>query len=199
MKIVISKALVAAVTNIAEIHGEVIVPANALKLEGAVPVDILDEFSTALKGMLFKDDIPRIPEIGMMQWHTEYENASMAIGGMKFNNVEVSKITFSPEPGFYVSLVLTVKVHADEERAGKLAALLKHTVKVTLEKMTQKAIQEVEDPEAAQQPQLPAITPLLTSEKLDEVAKAKETKKPKAKKTKKVEKVAAVEPATAND
>lgn len=147
MKLTLDEAYVSAVTNLMENHGEDLVPAKALKLTATASAFVMDQFSSALEGTLFAKDLPRIPEIGSVRLRAEYENAHFAINGLKFTRAEVSKIEFEPKAGSLVGLVLTVKVTPDEAQAGKLDALLKHTTKVVLEKMTQKPLVEDEEPD----------------------------------------------------
>lgn len=172
MKLTANDALVTAITNLGENHGEEIVPATAIRLECQVPPRILDQFSRHLRPMLFKDDIPLVPEIGAIHWTAEYEKARFFIDAMEFNAADVKKISFSPRAGFLVDLALTVKVTADEKQRGKLTGLIKKEVKFVLEKMTQVRIEdaEEEDPEDEEAPagkkkgkqqDLPEITPLL--------------------------------------
>jgi hypothetical protein len=183
VKISVNDALVTATTPIAENHGqEEIVHGISMRFECQVPPRALQQLSRKLPKMFFaEDDIPTEPNLGEAKWRLEYENAHVFVNGQEFHGVDVKKITVEARAGFLVDLGFSLKIMCDDEARGKLTGLLKHEVKVVIEKATQKRIEDpAEDGEDGtkgngKQGALPEITPLLTKEKLDEAA-AKRTK-----------------------
>jgi hypothetical protein len=156
VKIVIAKASVTAVTPIMEKHGKgkeaELVPGVAVTLAGQVPPELLNEFNARLLPALFEKDIPTLPEVGEIAWIPQYENAAFTIHGLKFSSADVKKIIFAALPGYLLDFKCTVKVtNPGDELSGKLNGLLRHEVKVRLEKMTQKVLDpdegEEEDPQ----------------------------------------------------
>jgi hypothetical protein len=179
MKITATDALVTAVTTLGENHGEDVVVALAVRLECQVLPRMLHQFDRKLLPLLFTDDIPTVPGINVIKWKFEYEKAAAMIGGLQFAGADVKNIKISPRAGFLIDLGLTVKVYGDADMRGKLTGLIKKKVNLSLEKMTQKTIEEAvdeaeeQDPEDSRQGSIPQITPLLDKNGKPNAARAK--------------------------
>lgn len=147
MKLSANDALVVAVTNLGENHGEEIVPATSIKLRFRMVPRLLNQFSRHLPTMIFDEQqVPRVPELGSLHWKPEYEKAAFSIAGQQFTKADVKKISFWATDGFMVEVELSVKVNADEDGRGVLTGLVKQEVIFALEKMTQKRIEDAAEP-----------------------------------------------------
>jgi len=168
MKLAMPLAYVGAVTNLMLNHGSgedaELVPAKALQLRAEVSPEILDQLREGLADKFFEAAVPKaprvpsIPELEVMNWKTEYERGTLAINladtdGLAFDDeditltgVTVKSITFEPLATGMVDFKVSAIVETDEETGGKLAALLKHTVKATFSKLTQKPLAAPDKP-----------------------------------------------------
>lgn len=164
MKLVLPVAYVAAVTNLMLNVGEDLVPATALKLEAEVDPRFLEELRIGLFGKFFDEPakeapaVPSIPELATLVWKTEYEKGTLTLflgdtQGLAFEDpelrhpgVDVKAIEFEPLATGRLSFRATAIIRADEEGRGKLSALLKHEVRATFSKLTQKPLLEPKKP-----------------------------------------------------
>lgn len=164
MKLALPIAYIRAVTNLMLNEGEDQVPAIALSIESEVLPAILDELREGLFGKFFDvvsdkaPAVPSIPELSALSWKTEYERGTLKLDleeteGLAFQDellehggVDVKAITFEPLPTGMLQFKCTAIVRADEEGRGKLTALLKHNVKATFTKLTQKPLAEPKRP-----------------------------------------------------
>lgn len=185
MKIVLAVAYVSAVTNLMLSHGEDLVPAIALKLQAEVDPALLEELRAGLTEKFFEPavgDAPRvpcIPELAALTWKTEYEKGAILLDlsetdglafeedELKFTSVDTKAITFEPLAKGRLAFECNVIIRADEDGRGKLTALLKHNVKATITKLTQKPLAEPKKPAddaASKQQVIPEIQPLIPNE-----------------------------------
>lgn len=171
MKLTLIVAHVAAVTNLMLKNGSgeeaTLVPAKALTLRAEVEPKMLDELRANLADRFFDQPtekgaprVPSIPELdGPIGWKTEYEGATLALDlselqdldfedeHLTLTGVNAKDITFQPLPTGMVDFKVNAIVETDEpEMRGKLDALLKHTVRATFSKLTQKPLIEPEKP-----------------------------------------------------
>lgn len=179
MKLVIDEAYISYVGNLGEEHGEEVVSGTAIKFSCSVTPKQLDAFDPEIRKVLFKDDIPAIEHLGECKWRATYEKATVEIAGQRFTKADVKKIVFEPKAGFLFDLAGMVKVNANEAQRGVLTGLVKQTIQIVIEKMTQKRIDDPADAgeevggEKKDEKQGDLnITPLLTEEKLNEAAGA---------------------------
>lgn len=182
MKIVLAVAYVSAVTNLMLSHGEDLVPAIALKLQAEVEPKLLEELRAGLTEKFFEaavGDAPRvpcIPELAALTWKTEYEKGTLTLGlteteglafkeeELRFTGVDTKAISFEPLATGRLAFECNAIIRADEDGRGKLTALLKHNVKATFSKLTQKPLAEPKKPAddaASTQQVLPEIHPLI--------------------------------------
>lgn len=181
MKLVLPLAYIGAVTNLMLSHGTgedaTLVPATAVKLEADVDPKILDELREGLRNTFFDDNkpaVPKIPELEAMAWKTEYEGGTLSFDisdtedldfeadddRLVYLGVDVKAITFEPLATGLVAFKCNAIVRSDEAGRGRLAALLKHNVKATFSKLSQKPLAEPKKPsdDAAPSPQQELVT-----------------------------------------
>lgn len=165
MKLTFPLAYIGAVTNLMLTEGDDQVPAQAIKIEAEVVPALLDQLREGLADVFFEQPagekapaIRKIPEIGSIAWKTEYERGRLELDlseteGLAFTDerlefqgvdMDVKSIELSaPDLAEgIVAITLNAIVKGDEEQRGKVTALLKHTVKATFSKLTQKALAE---------------------------------------------------------
>lgn len=161
MKLVFPLAYVAAITNLMLSEGDDLVPAQAVKLEAEVHPDLLNELREGLPDVFFDKPagdkapaVPRLPELAALTWRTEYEQGRIELDlsdteGLAFEDreiacqgVDVKAIEFEPLATGMVSIKANAILRGDEEQRGKITALLKHTVRATFSKLTQKPLAE---------------------------------------------------------
>lgn len=166
MKLVFPLAYVAAVTNLMLAEGEDQVPAQALKIEAEVAPELLNQLRDGLADVFFERPagdkapaIPRVPELAALSWRTEYEKGRLELDledteglaftdqQLAFQGVDVKAIEFEPLATGMVAIKANAIIRGDEEQRGKVTALLKHTVKATFTKLTQKPLAEPEKPQ----------------------------------------------------
>jgi hypothetical protein len=177
MKIVISDALVTAVTGHAEKNGEERVPGGkSLTFSASVHPRVLAELDENLPTVLYdEDEIPCIEGLGPIEWIPEYEKALFSIGlasddrkdDLQFTAATVKKIGFLVRPGFLADIWFTVKVNANKKQHGELDYLLQQKVAIGIKKATQIPLRPSADEEEkgkGKQPELPEIKPLLDKE-----------------------------------
>lgn len=174
MKLVIDEAYISYVGNLGEEHGEEVVSGTAIKFSCSVTPKQMDAFDSKIRQVLFADDIPAIEHLGECKWRLEYEKATVEVAGQRFTKADIKKVVFEPKAGFLFDLAGMIKVNANGEQRGVLTGLVKQTVQIVIEKMTQKRIDEPkEDGEKKDDAQGDLnINPLLPKEKLDELAAA---------------------------
>lgn len=164
MKLELPIAYVAAVTNLMLSEGDDLVPAQALKLEAEVEPALLEELREGLTARFFEQPgegaqaIPSVPELAALGWKTEYEKGTLTLDlseteglafedeKLKFTGVDVKAIEFEPLATGMLSFKANAIVRANEEARGKLTALLKHDVRATFTKLTQKPLAEPKKP-----------------------------------------------------
>lgn len=200
MKLALPLAQVVAVTNLMLRHGSgdeaTLVPAKALTFRAEVHPEILDQLREGLTDKFFDaavgkaPRVPSIPEIETLAWKTEYESGTLALDltelddldfedeHMTLSGVDAKDITFEPlATGMVAFKVNAIVTTDDAEERGKLDGLLRHTVRATFSKLTQKPLAEPKKPgdDSAQgdllkQPETPPttdgepITPLIQQE-----------------------------------
>jgi hypothetical protein len=165
LKISATEAYVKAVTVHGENHGDDIVSAISVSLEFAMLPRMLRQFSEALFDLLFDpNQIPRIPELGVMHWKSTYDKATFYLGEHEYKPCDVKKLTFAAREGFLIDVTLNVKVSKPTaEQRGQLSGFVKQEgVKFTLESMQLRVDEpdEEEDEDAPDDRQgtLPATT-----------------------------------------
>jgi hypothetical protein len=142
MKLVLAIAQVAAVTNLMLKHGSgedaTLVPGKCLSFRAQIKAP----------------RVPSIPELdGAIGWKTEYESGTLKLDLSELNDldfeddelvltgVNAKAITFTPLATGMVDLTVNAIVELDDpELRGKLDAILRHTVKATFLKLTQKPL-----------------------------------------------------------
>lgn len=176
MKLHLPIANVVAVTNLMLKHGSgddaTLVPAKALTFRAEVAPEILEQFRAGLTDRFFdkaKDKEPRVPSIpeldGALGWGVEYESGTLRLDlsdlddldfedeELALGGVNAKDITFEPLRTGMVALKVNAIVETDDaELRGKLDALLRHTVKATFSKLTQKPLMEPEKPQDGPNP-----------------------------------------------
>lgn len=176
MKLALPDAYVPAVTNLMLNEGDDLVPASCIKLEAELDPKALEELRPGLRDKFFeqgtKPAIPSIPELAALSWKTEYEKGDLVLDlsetdGLDFKDtelryagVDVKAIEFEPLATGLVAFKANAIIRTDEKGRGKLTALVKHNVKATFSKLTQKVIEEeIQETEDDNQGEL-EITPL---------------------------------------
>lgn len=165
MKLQLPLADVSAVTNLMLKHGSgedaTQVPAKAITFRAEVAPEILDQLREGLADVFFEavaakaPRVPSIPELGAQVWKTEYERGTLALDlsdlddldfedlHLTLSGVDVKDITFEPLATGMVAFKANAVVETDDsETRGKLDAILRHTVKATFTKLTQKPLAE---------------------------------------------------------
>lgn len=172
MKLILPIANIVAVTNLMLKHGSgaeaTLVPATAVSFKGEVDPKMLDQLREGLSDIFFEKAttkaprVPSIPELYAMSWKTEYEGGTFTLdlnelddldfeldetGELQFAGVDVKALTFEPLAKGLVLFTGNAIVPTDKDGRGQLAALVRHTVKATFSKLTQKALAEPEGPQ----------------------------------------------------
>jgi hypothetical protein len=180
MKLYLPIANVTAVTNLMLKHGSgegaTQVPAKALTFRAEVAPEIIEQFRAGLTDRFFDqaaDKAPRVPSIpeldGPIGWRTEYEHGTLKLDlsdlddldfedkHLTLGGVNAKDITFEPLATGMVALKVNAIVETDDaELRGKLDGILRHAVKATFSKLTQKPLAEPEGPQKdANQGELP--------------------------------------------
>jgi hypothetical protein len=165
MKLILPLAYIPAVPNLMLNEGDDLVPAICVKFEAEVAPEILDELRPGMAAVFFERPagdkapaIPKMPELAALGWRTEYEHGRLEIDlsdtdGLAFGDaelacsgVDVKAIEFEPLATGLVAFKANAIIRGDEELRGKITALLKHTVRATFSKLTQKPLAEPEKP-----------------------------------------------------
>lgn len=170
MKLYFPAAYIPAVTNLMLKMGTgedaSLVPAMALSITAEVNPKMLDQLREGLSDVFFEPAsekaptaprVPSLPELAALQWKTEYEctlvldiselnDLDFEAERLTFTGVEAKAISFEPLATGGVAMKLQVNVRADQEGRGQLSALLKHEVRVTLSKLSQKPLIEPDKP-----------------------------------------------------
>jgi hypothetical protein len=163
MKLVLAIAQVAAVTNLMLKHGSgeeaTLVPGKCLSFRAQIEPHALDELREGLADIFFEKTekgprVPSIPELdGAIGWKTEYESGTLKLDlsdlddldfedeELVLTGVNAKAITFTPLATGMVDFTVNAIVELDDpELRGKLDAILRHTVKATFLKLTQKPL-----------------------------------------------------------
>lgn len=141
-------------------------PAKAITFRAEVSPSQLDELRDGLSNVFFEPAhdkaprVPAIPELGVQHWKTEYEHGTLALDLSKLEDLDfedehltlgganVKDLEFEPLSTGMVSIKGNAVVETDDaELRGKLDGLLKHTVRATFSKLTQKPLAEPEGPQ----------------------------------------------------
>lgn len=153
-------------------------PATSLTLRAEVHPEVLDELREGLSDRFFeKGDgksprVPCIPELdGALGWKSEYEAGTLKLDlsdledldfedeELTIGGVDAKGITFEPLPKGMLDFKVNAIIRSDDvELRGKLNGLLRHTLKATFLKMTQKPLAAPKAPKddaASRQPALP--------------------------------------------
>jgi hypothetical protein len=176
MKLYLPIAKVVAVTNLMLNHGSgeeaTLVPAKSITFRAEVEPKLLEEFRAGLADRFFdpvaskEPRVPAIPELeGPIGWKTEYESGTLRLDlrdlddldfedeELLLHGVNAKGITFEPLATGMVDLKVNAIVETDDaELRGKVDALLKHTLKATFSKLTQKPLMEPEGPQDGANP-----------------------------------------------
>lgn len=170
MKLSLAIAQVVAVTPLMLKHGSgedaTLVPATSLTFRAEVNPEQLVELREGLADKFFEavapkaPRVPSIPEIeGAIGWKTEYEDGTLRLDlseledldfedeEITIGGVDAKGITFEPMAKGMVDFKVNAIVRSDDaELRGKLNALLRHTVRATFSKLTQKPLAEPKKP-----------------------------------------------------
>lgn len=166
MKLNLPNAYIKAVTNLMLKMGTgdaaTLVPATAISMEDEVAPGILEELREGLRGKFFdmeqRPPVPSIPELAALTWRTEYEGGVLVFDlegcedldfevkgdTLEMKGVDVKSITFEPTATGRVAWHCTAIVRSDQKERGYLTALVKHNVKATFTKLTQKPLEPPE-------------------------------------------------------
>lgn len=167
MKLVFQDALISSVTNRGEGNKKAPVPAHTIAFSAQMPLGTIKQLGQQLKSMWFTDEkepILREPGLGECTWKYEYEGAHLIVGeegdALEFFGAEFKSIVLTPKPEGVVGITGNINVKTDDLLTeAKLVRLVKRNVKITLERLTQKTIdEELEEEEQEDQPELPGTT-----------------------------------------
>jgi hypothetical protein len=166
MKLSLPIAQVVAVTPLMLKHGNgedaSLVPATSLTFRGPIEPKQLEELREGLSDRFFEPAsgkaprVPAIPELdGAIGWKTEYEGFTLALDlseledldfedeNLTITGVDAKGISFEPLATGMVDFKINAIVQTDDvELRGKLNALLRHTVRATFSRLTQKPLAE---------------------------------------------------------
>jgi hypothetical protein len=171
MKLTLIVANIAAVTPLMLKKGSgdaaTQVPAKALTIKAEVAPELLNELRDGLADKFFEPptkDAPRVPCIpeieGAIAWKTEYESGTLALDlsqledldfedkHLTLHGVSAKDIAFEPLPSGMVAFKVNAVFETDDaELRGKLDGLLRHVVRATFSKLTQKPLIKPEGPQ----------------------------------------------------
>lgn len=141
-----------------ELHGEERTPAGDLKLEAALPNDVLNALHARLKASLYQLDkgreqdladqgrahepgfLPHLifPSLGApLKWEEEMIGVKVTIGhgisAVVLEDCKVNGVQFSPKDGGTVEFSMRVQAHPDAKAFGMFSTLVQQEVDVTLE------------------------------------------------------------------
>jgi hypothetical protein len=141
------------------------VPATSITFRGEVEPTLLDELRPGLSDFFFSkqsDNSPRVPLlpelVGALGWKTEYESGLLALDlsaledldfddeNLAIPGVEVKGITFEPQANGMCDFKMNAIVKSEPKLRGKLNGLLRHTLRATFSKLTQKPLIEAPKP-----------------------------------------------------
>lgn len=155
----------ASVNPRAEMHGEERKAAFDLHINAACSSDILTQFSSELRGMLYKkpDDPdlaeqadpdavtqPRFPKMAPIKWDWEGTGYRVTVGygiggssDIVLHDCKIDKFVFDPQNGGTVQTSFRIIAHPDSEDVGLLCDRIQQDIEITIEPPEPATVQDL--------------------------------------------------------